>query len=462
MPARAERAAGYIAPHFPFPDDNVLFTHRPLVSASKVIAPGGEQSTHRARIYQTTDNGATWSKLAGTGLPTSNDRELIEAVDSADNANDFIVFTASALTASEGGIYRTTNGGANFTRATGLPIGYDPGAEFYWNVSLERDATDNSIRYALLRNNGFWKSTDRGASWTKPATQPGNNFGRLRVDPVSGRVWVGHVVGLEYSPDKGATWMPVIGLTSVTELDAYNGRIAVIGRRTGDDADHIYYSANDGGTWDEITRPGQRFANADAIAVDPWRVGTVWISTGGRSIARFTPGAALQLTSAVSRKVHGAAGTFDILLPLSGEPGVECRGTDGNHTLVFAFDNNLVSGNASVTEGTGSVAGSPTFSANTMTVNLTGVANVQKITVKLSGVTDTQAQTLPDTTVSMNVLAGDSTGNKSVNASDISQIKAQSGATVTAASFRTDISVNGSINASDVSLAKSRSGTSVP
>ena len=97
-----------------------------------------------------------------------------------------------------------------------------------------------------------------------------------------------------------------------------------------------------------------------------------------------------------------------------------------------------------------------------MTVNLTGVANVQKITVKLSGVTDTQAQTLPDTTVSMNVLAGDSTGNKSVNASDISQIKAQSGATVTAANFRTDISVNGSINASDVSLAKSRSGTSVP
>ena len=65
MPARAEPAAGYIAPHFPYPDDNVLFTHRPLVSASKVIAPGGEQSTHRARIYQTTDNGATWSKLAG-------------------------------------------------------------------------------------------------------------------------------------------------------------------------------------------------------------------------------------------------------------------------------------------------------------------------------------------------------------------------------------------------------------
>src|SRR5439155_3753876 len=32
----------------------------------------------------------------------------------------------------------------------------------------------------------------------------------------------------------------------------------------------------------------------------------------------------LQITSVVSRKVHGAAGTFDVDLPLSGEPGVEC------------------------------------------------------------------------------------------------------------------------------------------
>jgi hypothetical protein len=393
-------------------------------------------------------------------LPTSNDREVIEAVDSTDNANDFIVFTASTLTSSEGGVYRTTDGGANFTRATGLPIGYDPGAEFYWNVSLERDATDTSIRYALLRNNGFWKSMARGASWTKPATQPGNNFGRLRVDPVSGRVWVGHVIGLEYSPNKGATWTPVTGLTSVSELDAYNGRIAVIGRMSGDDADHIYYSADNGGTWDEITRPGQRFANAEAVAVDPWRVGTVWISTGGRSISRFTPGAALQLNSAVSRKRHGLV-LFDVSLPLSGEPGVECRGTDGNYELVFEFDNNVVSGNASVISGTGNVAGT-TFSEHTMAVNLRSVANAQQITVKLSGVTDTQAQVLADTMVSMNVLVGDSTGNKSVNASDVSQIKAQSGGNVTAANFRTDLNANGSINASDVSLAKSHSGMSVP
>jgi serine protease AprX len=170
----------------------------------------------------------------------------------------------------------------------------------------------------------------------------------------------------------------------------------------------------------------------------------------------------LLLTGAVSRKVHGAAGTFDIPLPLSGEPGVECGSTGGNHSIVFTFDNNIASGNASVTAGSGSVSGSPTFSANTMTVNLTGVTDVQKVTVTLAGVTDTLAQTLPNTPVSMNVLAGDSTGNKSVNASDITQIKTRSGAAVDATNFRSDLNANGSINASDISLAKSRSGSSVP
>ncbi|HEU0209252.1 MAG TPA: plastocyanin/azurin family copper-binding protein [Candidatus Udaeobacter sp.] len=172
--------------------------------------------------------------------------------------------------------------------------------------------------------------------------------------------------------------------------------------------------------------------------------------------------APLQLTSAVSRKTHGAAGTFDVPLPLSGTPGVECRSSGGNHTLVFSFSNNVTAGSASVTAGTGSVSGSPSFSGNAMTVDLTGVTDVQQITVTLSGVTDSSAATLPDTSVSVNMLVGDTTGNKSVNASDVSQTKAQSGAAVTASNFRTDVTVNGVLNASDVSLVKSRSGSALP
>jgi hypothetical protein len=170
----------------------------------------------------------------------------------------------------------------------------------------------------------------------------------------------------------------------------------------------------------------------------------------------------LQLIVAVSRKTHGGAGTFDIPLPLVGEPGVECRNSGGDHTLIITFNNTMVSGSATVTGGIGSVAGSPTFSGNTMTVELTGVTDVQKITVTLSGVTDIFSQILPDTPVSVNMLIGDTTGNKTVNAGDVAQTKGQSGVAVTAANFRNDINANGSISASDVAQVKANAGHTLP
>lgn len=53
-----------------------------------------------------------------------------------------------------------------------------------------------------------------------------------------------------------------------------------------------------------------------------------------------------------------------------------------------------------------------------MTINLTGVANVQTLTVTLSNVMDTFGQNLPDTGVTMSVLIGDTNGNGTVNAAD--------------------------------------------
>ncbi len=168
------------------------------------------------------------------------------------------------------------------------------------------------------------------------------------------------------------------------------------------------------------------------------------------------------LDSVVSRKTHGAAGDFDVDLPLTGTPGVECRNTAGNQTLVFTFNNDVVSGSASVTTGTGSVSGSPTFATNTMTVNLTGVTDVQMITVTLTGVTDTSAHVLADTPVSMNMLIGDTTGNRTVNAGDVAQTKGQSGAVLTNANFRTDVNANGTVNAGDTAQVKANAGHSLP
>ena len=172
--------------------------------------------------------------------------------------------------------------------------------------------------------------------------------------------------------------------------------------------------------------------------------------------------AALRCTSVVSRKMHGSLGPFDTSLPLYGQPGVECRASGGIHTLVFYFTNDVISGNARVTSGAGVIATAPTFSGNTIIVTLSEVTDVQRLIVTLDNVRDNFDQVLPSTAVSMIMLVGDTSGNKTVNATDVSQTKVQSGQAITASNFRADVNADGSINATDVSLVKLRSGTALP
>ena len=125
--------------------------------------------------------------------------------------------------------------------------------------------------------------------------------------------------------------------------------------------------------------------------------------------------------------------------------------------LIFTFPSAVTFTNAAVTAGVGvrARAGSAGSGTNTVTVNLTGVVNAQRVEITLRSANN--GTTSGDVGVQMGMLLGDTSGNASVNASDVSQTKARSGQAVDATNFRSDVTVNGSINASDVSLVKSRS-----
>jgi hypothetical protein len=179
-----------------------------------------------------------------------------------------------------------------------------------------------------------------------------------------------------------------------------------------------------------------------------------------------TCGTGLAAVGAVSRKTHGSAGDFDIDLPLFGNPGIECRtgGASGNHQVVVTFPLPITGvGTPTVTPGPGgtaSVSGSATTNGSLVTVNLTNVSNAQTLTIHLPNVTDGTRTSNID--IPMSVLLGDTTANKAVNASDVSQTKTQSGMFVTHANFRTDVTANGAINSSDVAQVKAKSGTALP
>ena len=172
---------------------------------------------------------------------------------------------------------------------------------------------------------------------------------------------------------------------------------------------------------------------------------------------------------AVSRKAHGNVGTFDVHLPLSGTPGVECRsgGAANDYTVVLTFLANVsVNGDpqAAVTAGVGTIGndgqsngGMVLVSGNVVTVPLTSVANAQTINVTLYEVNGVNNIAIP-----MSVLSSDVNGNGVVNATDVSLTKSRVGQQINITNFRADVSAGGAINATDVSLVKSHTGTGLP
>ena len=182
---------------------------------------------------------------------------------------------------------------------------------------------------------------------------------------------------------------------------------------------------------------------------------------------RINPNQPLQNVSAKSEVIHGTAGPFDIDLPLYAGPtgpgrGVEGRnGNGGSYTIIFNFTNSITAvGGVTSTCGTATaVIGAP--DNHQVLVGLSaGACNAHYITVQLNNVSDGTNTISP--AVTFGLLIGDTSGNGSVNASDVAQTKSQSGMAACPSNFREDVNGDGSINASDISLVKFNVGNSLP
>ena len=168
-----------------------------------------------------------------------------------------------------------------------------------------------------------------------------------------------------------------------------------------------------------------------------------------------------ELPVAVSRKLHGAT-AYDIYLPPTGSPGIECRSGGGSniYQVVVSFLNNATFNSASVTSGQGMVSTTSGNGTKTIMINLSGVTNAQTINVTLFNLNDGLG--VRDLVIPMSVLVGDTTGNGTVNSTDVSQTKGQSGHVLTTANFREDVAVSGQIDSSDISTVKLHSGSGLP
>ncbi len=173
----------------------------------------------------------------------------------------------------------------------------------------------------------------------------------------------------------------------------------------------------------------------------------------------------LALMAVQSRKIHGAAGPFDLPVTYAAPIGgptitVEPRAIGAGHKLLFQFNNAItIAGSVIVTDVNSNPigSGSPLPSGNDVVVTVAGVPDNKRVRVSLTGVNG-----VLDVSASIGFLVGDVSETRSVNAADISSVKARIGQPASLANFKVDVDASGVIGPTDLTLVKARSGLTLP
>jgi hypothetical protein len=176
----------------------------------------------RVGVWRTTDGGANWlfaNGAAPAGLPSG-----INISGVAPRGATLVVSSNAASAPGAPGVWRSVDGGATWTRisggaGTGLPAGS--------SFDLASDPSNNSQLFTNAGANGIYRSSDLGATWTRVSNATMNGIlaggvGNVKISVgASNNVFVaivtgGRLAGLFRSGDGGGTWSS-LDLPTTTE-----------------------------------------------------------------------------------------------------------------------------------------------------------------------------------------------------------------------------------------------------
>jgi hypothetical protein len=185
-------------------------------------------------------------------------------------------------------------------------------------------------------------------------------------------------------------------------------------------------------------------------------------SGGPTATASLTVLATPLLVSAGSRRIHGAAGTFDLPLSLTPtSPTIEPR-RGPTQTIVLSFDRPISSAdNPAISEGV-ATSSTMSISGNDVVVTFTGVTDMQYVTFAIANVVSTDGGTGGSASVRIGFLVGDVNGNRVVTVADLGLVNAQLAQTTTASNFLRDINASGSISVADKALTNANLTRALP
>ena len=210
-------------------------------------------------VYKTTDGGKTWSQV----LKINDDTGVSDIA--MDPQSPDILYAAAYERrrtpfgfnggGPNGGIYKTTDGGATWRKLTkGLP--YETGGGDVGRIGLDIYRKDSNIVYAIVEHEkgGTFRSEDKGETWKKMGdTNPRPSYySQIRIDPNNDlRIWE---LGAQmfYSEDGGKKFATdrvkgIHGDFHAMWIDPADSNHMITGSDGG-----IHWSYDNGRTWDFV------------------------------------------------------------------------------------------------------------------------------------------------------------------------------------------------------------------
>ncbi|HYM01122.1 MAG TPA: hypothetical protein VEZ90_19340, partial [Blastocatellia bacterium] len=237
-------------------------------------------------VYKTTNGGETWAP-ANSGLTGSR---LLSFV--MDPSRTGTIYAAGRY----GGVYKSTDSGGSWAEPTsGIEV-VDPFGDLVVSEidALALDPASPSTLYAGGFQQGVFKSTDAGASWTQINSGLTNqSVSVLVADPkISGTVYAGTLFGGEVfkTTDGGVFWQqtnlqpPPNSTIYCMAIDPANSANIYVGSDSG----RVFNSTDGGLTWNGsgITLQGR----VSTLVIDPHQPSTIY--------AGLSPGGAFKSTDA--------------------------------------------------------------------------------------------------------------------------------------------------------------------
>ncbi|HXQ20922.1 MAG TPA: hypothetical protein VN812_04565 [Candidatus Acidoferrales bacterium] len=225
-------------------------------------------------VFQSTNSGGSWTAV-NTGLSDLSVAALV--------INPTTPSTLYAGTYGSG-VFRSTDSGGSWSAVnTGLPK-----CDLYTNTiyvtALAIDPTTPSTLYAEIEEEGVFRSTNSGGSWSSTNTPSA----LLAFDPTTpSTLYAGTEDGVSQSTDSGASWTAVnaglsnLGGVSALAIDPTTPSTLYAGTGGGG----VFQSTNSGGSWTAVNT-GLSNPYVNALAIDPTPPSTLHAGTANSPLRK--------------------------------------------------------------------------------------------------------------------------------------------------------------------------------